>query len=1211
MKKLLLLPLVAILVYVGLSSYSAGYAASTGSELTGATGAAGCSCHAMGTTTTVALELDSAGFAVTHYIAGHSYTIKITGTNTSTTASLPKFGFEVACVSATGAGTASATNAGTLATTGLPALCQNSPAGSINVVEQSGSIPATSGTGGSGTTYVESIPWTAPTTAGSGSIKIYGVLNAVNGTGSSSGDKYNYTNVTITELVVPTLAPITGTTTVCTGSQTTLSDATGGGTWTSGTPSVATVTSSGVVTGVTSGTSVISYTTSGGTVTATVTVNLTPVAITGTASVCVGSAVTLADATPSGSWGSSNTSISTVTAGGVVTGVAAGLDTVVYAILYGTSVCYAYVPFTVNPLPNAGTITGGSSVCIGTPITLTDGTGGGTWSSGSPSIASVTSGGVVSGSAVGTAVISYSVTNSCGTAVATHTVTVGAAISAGTISGPTSVCAGSSITLTDGVGTGTWSSGSPLVASVSSSGLVTGLAGGTSVISYSVTGACGTATTTYSVTVNPLPVAGAITGPSAICIGTPITLTDASGGGTWSSGSPSVATVTSGGVVSGATSGTAVISYVVTNSCGTATATHSVAVSAPPTITPISGPTSVCAGSQITLSDVTGGGAWSSTAGASVSSTGVVTGVSAGISTISYSITTSCGSAATTYLVTVNPPPAVLPISGLATVCEGASITLSDGTGGGVWSSGTPGLATVSSTGVVSGVAGGAAIIDYSVTGTCGTTTVTYPVAITAFPAPGSIVGLIGACTGSTITLTDPSSGGTWSSSTPSVASITTGGVLSGLSVGLTTITYTITNACGTASVTHNVTVSLSPDAGTISGSGSVCQGASIALIDGVAGGVWSSSAPAIAVVGSTGIVTGVAGGTAIISYTATNVCGSVSATHTVTVTPIPNAGVLSGTSNICVGSVAALTDTFSGGIYNSGAPSIATVNSTGQVTGVSTGNTVITYTVTNACGIGYAMFPVTVSLPPVTGTITGASTLCAGSTIDLTDLAAGGVWSSSNPSTATVNTVGVVTGVSGGTATISYSVTSTCETLSAILNVTVGSLPDAGAISGIASVCLGSTRLLSESVPGGTWSSANPSIATILADGTVTGISVGTATIIYTTTNSCGHNSTSIPVTVVTGGSCVSAVANVPSGAVFNVYPNPSNGTFVIDMPEAGGEVSVVVTDMFGKVVASQIADNSNARINMSLDQLASGSYILKVEAGDKVYREKITLLR
>ena len=284
-------------------------------------------------------------------------------------------------------------------------------------------------------------------------------------------------------------------------------------------------------------------------------------------------------------------------------------------------------------------------------------------------------------------------------------------------------------------------------------------------------------------------------------------------------------------------------------------------------------------------------------------------------------------------------------------------------------------------------------------------------------------------------------------------------------------------------------------------------------------------------------------------------------------------------------------------------------MNSTGQLTGVSVGTAVITYAVSNACGIGYAMFPVTVSLPPDASAITGASTVCAGSTISLGDIATGGVWSSSNPSAATVNPAGVVTGVSGGTATISYSVTSTCETLSAILDVTVGSLPDAGSISGIASVCVGSVRSLSESVPGGTWSSANPSVATILADGTVTGISVGTANIIYTTTNSCGNNATSIPVTVVTGGSCVSAVANVPSGAIFNVYPNPSNGTFIINMPEAGGDVSVVVTDMFGKVVASRVADNSNATINMSLDQLAAGSYIVKVAAGEKIYREKITI--
>ncbi len=161
-------------------------------------------CHTASTTTTVILELDSAGVSASRYAPGKSYTIKITGTNTSS-ASLPRFGFELTVVKSSGAGTSSAVNAGTLQSTGLPASVQyTGKAASLlpfDVVEHSAPILATSGSGGTGTTYVESIGWTAPTT-GTGSVKIYGCINAVNFNNGSDGDAYNSaTPLTISEIV--------------------------------------------------------------------------------------------------------------------------------------------------------------------------------------------------------------------------------------------------------------------------------------------------------------------------------------------------------------------------------------------------------------------------------------------------------------------------------------------------------------------------------------------------------------------------------------------------------------------------------------------------------------------------------------------------------------------------------------------------------------------------------------------------------------------------------------------------------------------------------------------------------------------------------------------------------------------------------------------------------------------------------------------------
>ena len=84
-------------------------------------------------------------------------------------------------------------------------------------------------------------------------------------------------------------------------------------------------------------------------------------------------------------------------------------------------------------------------------------------------------------------------------------------------------------------------------------------------------------------------------------------------------------------------------------------------------------------------------------------------------------------------------------------------------------------------------------------------------------------------------------------------------GVVTGQSAGTTTITYTVTNTCGTASQTTNITVQ---DAGTISslsGLSSVCKDSTLSLItSGTAGGTWSSSASGIASVNAdSGVVTG------------------------------------------------------------------------------------------------------------------------------------------------------------------------------------------------------------------------------------------------------------------------------------------------------------------------------------------------------------------
>jgi hypothetical protein len=69
-----------------------------------------------------------------------------------------------------------------------------------------------------------------------------------------------------------------------------------------------------------------------------------------------------------------------------------------------------------------------------------------------------------------------------------------------------------------------------------------------------------------------------------------------------------------------------------------------------------------------------------------------------------------------------------------------------------------------------------------------------------------------------------------------------------------------------------------------------------------------------------------------------------------------PNAGVITGVDSVCPGLTANWADTASGGVWTSSNTSVATVSSSGVVSGVAPGSVVISYTVSNFCGSASAV---------------------------------------------------------------------------------------------------------------------------------------------------------------------------------------------------------------------------------------------------------------
>jgi uncharacterized protein YjdB len=300
-------------------------------------------------------------------------------------------------------------------------------------------------------------------------------------------------------------------------------------TWSSSSPAVATVSGSGVVTAVTPGSATITATSEGKSGTASVAVSSVPVASVtvapASASLQVGQTAQLT-ATPkdaSGNplsgrvvtWSSSDTTIAKPSGTGLVTARAAGSATIT-ATSEGQSgtaaVTVVFVPVaSVTVSPASATLGIGQKVQLtATPKDASGNPLSGrviTWSSGNTTVATVSVSGLVTASAAGSATITATSEGQSGTSAVTAIVVPVASVTVSPASA--SVVIGGATQLTavakDSAGntlagrTMTWSSSNALIATVTSAGLVAGVAAGSATITATSEGKSGTASITVIV----------------------------------------------------------------------------------------------------------------------------------------------------------------------------------------------------------------------------------------------------------------------------------------------------------------------------------------------------------------------------------------------------------------------------------------------------------------------------------------------------------------------------------------------------------------------------------------------------------------------------------------------------------------------------------------------------------------------------------------
>ena len=96
----------------------------------------------------------------------------------------------------------------------------------------------------------------------------------------------------------------------------------------------------------------------------------------------------------------------------------------------------------------------------------------------------------------------------------------------------------------------------------------------------------------------------------------------------------------------------------------------------------------------------------------------------------------------------------------------------------------------------------------------------------------------------------------------------------------------------------------------------------------------------------------------------------------------------------------------------------------------------------------------------------------------------------------------------------------------------------------------------------------------------------------IYTNSNGCmGRAMDSLFLDICEG------INPISGGATISLYPNPNNGSFVLQSSDAVGK-EYIISDMLGRVVAEQTINSNNQDI--TLQNISSGSYMLSVKGNN-----------
>ena len=819
------------------------------------------------------------------------------------------------------------------------------------------------------------------------------------------------------------------------------------------------------------------------------------------------------------------------------------------------------------------------TVCPGSTLALTA-TGGTNY---------VWSGGITNGGTfTPTASTVYTVTS--GVSGCTTSKTVGVVYNPLlSITGPTSnICAYSSATLTGNGGTTyTWSTGA-----ISPSIVITPSVNGTYTVFGLSTLGCNTQGV-KSITVDPgIPVvtASSSSSGSGVCPGKTLTLT---GGGattyTWTGG------ITNGVAFAPASSNT----YIVTggNSCGTATAAISVSIHPLPNITPVASTSSLCSGATLTLTGVGNSTAYAWSGGAIPITNGA--GFSP-VASVNYSVigtsALSCTALATVSVAVVQTP-SFAPTANSGIICLGQTSTLTaTGATSYTWASLTSTVFTSSM--AVTPTSSG--ISTYTVTRTNSNCldTKTISVLTNSLPVIFAIVSPTLVCALNPATL---AVGGaqsyTWT--TPTFSFTGSSPVVSPPA----STTYTVLGFNGSCSNTTTVFLAANPNPTitTVPGTTAICRGQPITMT--ASGGInytWTASTGTF----FTATITETPNIATAYNVSADNAFGCTSGAGVVViVNNNPTITIVPSKTLVCSNGPSTLTaagaNTYTWDANANGALTTTTIVHPASLTSAPVIYTVQgTYTLTGC----QSSKTVQVSVFVPTLTATGNTNTCYGGLITLN--AGGGINNSYSWNTGS----GPPYGFSTISTTLTASATWTLSANSLSAGVTCPSTktialgiyynPTVTAVAQRTIICRNeSVMLTGAGAVSYTWSN-NMAGTTITVSPTGNSVS-------YTATGTDANGCSSTGTVLVKISGCSGINELNATNDSFIIYPNPNNGSFVI---ESGSEMNLSLVNELGQIIRT-ISMSGSTTHKVSITDIPRGVYFITGKKDGLFINQKVVV--